>query len=246
MKRSNTSSTRPSALLISARTASSTMELKTSGRCSDSRCASFTCATTSRAFSTVSMKGNVRRRKSIPANWVRSEEPRASTVMPVRSETKKARFRWGMGGRSGRGGELRFPYNYKFPPARHSKRTPMANRYVLPLETLRMADVPKVGGKNASLGELISQLAASGVRVPGGFATTAPAFNDFLAHNKLADRINQALARIDVDDVGALAKAGAQIRRDVEAAALPPELEKQIRDEYARVASTGAGSAQQN
>jgi pyruvate, water dikinase len=111
----------------------------------------------------------------------------------------------------------------------------MANRYVLPLETLRMADVPTVGGKNASLGELISQLAASGVRVPGGFATTAQAFNDFLAHNKLADRINEALARIDVDDVGALAKAGAEIRRDVEAAALPPELEKQIREEYARV-----------
>src|ERR1700704_2625759 len=115
----------------------------------------------------------------------------------------------------------------------------MANRYVLPLESLRMADVPRVGGKNASLGELISQLAASGVRVPGGFATTAQAFDDFLAHNKLAERINQALAKIDVEDVGALAQAGAEIRRVVEAGTLPAELEKQIREEYARV-SQGA------
>ena len=63
-------------------------------------------------------------------------------------------------------------------------------RYVLPLETLRMTDVALVGGKNASLGELISQLAATGVRVPGGFATTAQAFDDFLAHNGLAERID--------------------------------------------------------
>src|SRR5260221_8350637 len=115
----------------------------------------------------------------------------------------------------------------------------MANRYVLPLETLRMADVAQVGGKNASLGELISQLAASGVRVPGCFATTAQAFDDFLAHNKLAEGINQALAKIDVEDVGALARAGAQIRRMVEAGTLPPEIDKQVREEYARV-SQGA------
>src|SRR5260221_1567334 len=103
----------------------------------------------------------------------------------------------------------------------------MANRYVLPLVTLRMADVARVGGKNASLGELISQLAASGVRVPGGFATTAGAFDDFLAHNQLAERINQALAKIDVEDVGALAKAGAQIRRMVEAGTPPPQIHQQ-------------------
>jgi pyruvate,water dikinase len=99
-----------------------------------------------------------------------------------------------------------------------------------------MADVARVGGKNASLGELISQLAASGVRVPGGFATTAQAFNDFLAQNQLAEFINATLAKVDVDDVSALAKAGAEIRKRVEAAALPADLEKQIRDEYARVA----------
>ena len=70
----------------------------------------------------------------------------------------------------------------------------MATRYVLPLESLRMTDVASVGGKNASLGELISQLAASGVRVPGGFATTARAFDDFLAHNRLTERIRAELA----------------------------------------------------
>src|SRR5205814_7983695 len=88
----------------------------------------------------------------------------------------------------------------------------MPSRYVVPLESLRMTDVASVGGKNASLGELISQLAASGVRVPGGFATTAQAFEDFLTHNKLRERIQDALAKIDVDDVEALAKAGAAIR----------------------------------
>jgi len=108
-------------------------------------------------------------------------------------------------------------------------------QYVRPLESLRMTDVATVGGKNASLGELISQLAASGVRVPGGFATTAQAFDDFLAHNKLTERIREALAKINVDDVTALAKAGKEIRDWVEKAPLPPELEKQVRDEYARV-----------
>ena len=108
-------------------------------------------------------------------------------------------------------------------------------RYVLPLENLRMNDVGRVGGKNASLGELISQLAASGVRVPGGFATTAEAFNEFLAHGGLTERINSALKSVDVDDVSALSRAGAQIRGWVEAAPLPPALEEEIRSEYERV-----------
>ena len=115
----------------------------------------------------------------------------------------------------------------------------MADRYVLPLESLRMGDVPTVGGKNASLGELISQLAASGVRVPGGFATTAAAFEAFLAHNKLGEGIREALAAVDVDDVAALARAGAKIRAQVEAGALPPEVEKQVREEYARLTQGG-------
>ena len=119
----------------------------------------------------------------------------------------------------------------------------MANRYVLPLETLRMTDVATVGGKNASLGELISQLAASGVRVPGGFATTAQAFDDFVAHNKLGEAIGAILAKVDVDDVTALARAGAEIRAKVENGTFPPELERQVRDEYARVCEGSAGAS---
>ena len=69
-------------------------------------------------------------------------------------------------------------------------------RYVIPFNELRMTDVEQVGGKNASLGEMISQLPAS-VRVPGGFATTAEAYREFLAHNGLADRINAALDALD-------------------------------------------------
>lgn len=70
----------------------------------------------------------------------------------------------------------------------------MAENYVVWFDKLRMTDVEHVGGKNASLGEMISQLASSGVRVPGGFATTAQAYRDFLAHNGLSDRINEMLA----------------------------------------------------
>jgi pyruvate,water dikinase len=119
----------------------------------------------------------------------------------------------------------------------------MATRYVQPLQELRMTDVATVGGKNASLGELISQLAASGVRVPGGFATTAQAFDDFLAHNRLTAQIDAALAKVNVDDVAALARAGAEIRALVEKAALPPELERQIRAAYEGIASGDANAS---
>jgi pyruvate,water dikinase len=119
----------------------------------------------------------------------------------------------------------------------------MATRYVQPLQELRMTDVATVGGKNASLGELISQLAASGVRVPGGFATTAQAFVDFLAHNQLTEKIDAALAKVNVDDVAALAKAGAEIRALVEKAALPPELERQVRAAYEGIASGDANAS---
>ena len=76
--------------------------------------------------------------------------------------------------------------------------------WVLPFQELRMTDVDSVGGKNSSLGEMISQLAAAGVRVPGGFATTASAFRAFLDHGGLRDRINQRLDTLNVDDVRAL------------------------------------------
>ena len=83
--------------------------------------------------------------------------------------------------------------------------TPLATALVVPLEHLRMTDVEVVGGKNASLGEMISQLAASGVRVPGGFATTAHAFREFLSHSGLTDKIAARLSDLDTDDVRALA-----------------------------------------
>jgi len=118
-----------------------------------------------------------------------------------------------------------------------------ATALVVPFEQLRMTDVEAVGGKNASLGEMISQLAASGVRVPGGFATTAHAFREFLAFDGLADRINAGLAALDTDDVRALAEAGAQIRAWVEAQPFPPALEAAIRAEFAKLTAGNAGAS---
>ncbi len=112
--------------------------------------------------------------------------------------------------------------------------------YVIPLEQLRIGDVEQVGGKNASLGEMISQLAGSGVRVPGGFATTAQAYREFLAHQGLADRINALLSRLDVDDVMALAQAGAQIRQWVVETPFPAALEAAIHEHYKQLVSDGA------
>ena len=106
--------------------------------------------------------------------------------------------------------------------------------WVVPFEHLRMADVEAVGGKNASLGEMISQL-PGGVKVPGGFATTAFAFREFLKHQDLAGRISQRLVALDVEDVRALAKAGAEIRAMVEGQPFPAELEEQIRLAFAQL-----------
>jgi pyruvate,water dikinase len=114
--------------------------------------------------------------------------------------------------------------------------THLATALVARLEHLRMTDVEAVGGKNASLGEMISQLSESGVRVPGGFATTAHAFRLFLAEGGLARRIAERLVRLDTDDVRALAEAGAEIRGWVEQQPFPPALEEAIRSEYERLA----------
>jgi pyruvate, water dikinase len=111
----------------------------------------------------------------------------------------------------------------------------LATALVAAFEQLRMTDVETVGGKNASLGEMISQLAASGVRVPGGFATTAHAFRQFLSNGGLTDKINARLATLDTEDVRALAEAGAEIRGWVEAAPFPADLEAAIRTEFARL-----------
>ncbi|MGO4151716.1 phosphoenolpyruvate synthase [Cupriavidus sp. YAF13] len=106
--------------------------------------------------------------------------------------------------------------------------------YLLPFEQLRKEDVETVGGKNSSLGEMISQLAEAGVRVPGGFATTSLAFRDFLAYSNLTQRISDRLKALNVDDVKALAEAGAEIRNWVVEAPFQPRLEKEIREFYAR------------
>ncbi|HTJ04657.1 MAG TPA: phosphoenolpyruvate synthase, partial [Caldimonas sp.] len=120
--------------------------------------------------------------------------------------------------------------------------TPLATAFVAPFDTLRMTDVEAVGGKNASLGEMISQLSESGVRVPGGFATTAHAFRTFLAADGLASRIASRLASLDVDDVRALADAGAEIRRWIEAQPLPPAFEADVRREFARLVAAAPGA----
>ena len=113
----------------------------------------------------------------------------------------------------------------------------LASALVARFETLRMTDVEAVGGKNASLGEMIGQLAQKGVRVPGGFATTAHAFRTFLRAGNLAGRIADRLATLDADDVKALAAAGAEIRGWILATPFPPELEAAIRSEFAALAS---------
>ena len=108
----------------------------------------------------------------------------------------------------------------------------LATALVIPFEHLRMTDVEVVGGKNASLGEMISQLAASHVRVPGGFATTAHAFRQFLDEGGLTQRIADRLAPLDTDDVVALAQAGAEIRQWVLDAPFPQALELAIREHF--------------
>ncbi|MBB5018751.1 pyruvate,water dikinase [Chitinivorax tropicus] len=108
----------------------------------------------------------------------------------------------------------------------------MAENYVIWFEKLRMTDVDKVGGKNASLGEMISQLAESGVRVPGGFATTAQAYRDFLQHEGLAQRIEDAVSTLNVDDVATLAKVGAQVRQWIVDTPFPAKLEEEITAAY--------------
>ena len=105
-------------------------------------------------------------------------------------------------------------------------------RYVFPFSQLRMTDVDRVGGKNASLGELLSQLTSAGIRVPDGFATTAEAFRLFIKEGGLEERIAKRLETLDVDDVKALAQAGAEIRGWIESAPFPAELEKEIREFY--------------
>ena len=108
----------------------------------------------------------------------------------------------------------------------------MATPTVLWFKQLGMHDVELVGGKNSSLGEMIQHLTKLGVSVPDGFATTAEAYREFLAHEGLADRINAQLDALDVDDVVKLAKVGKNIREAVMQAPFPKALEAEIRTAY--------------
>ncbi|AIG02208.1 phosphoenolpyruvate synthase [Pseudomonas fluorescens] len=109
--------------------------------------------------------------------------------------------------------------------------------YVVSLDKLGVHDVEHVGGKNASLGEMISNLAGAGVSVPGGFATTAQAYRDFLELSGLNDQIHAALDVLDVDDVNALAKTGAQIRQWIMEAEFPEKLNAEIRTAFATLSA---------
>ena len=105
--------------------------------------------------------------------------------------------------------------------------------YVIWLDSLNREDTARVGGKNASLGEMIGGLARSGVRVPGGFATLASAYEEFLDANGLRDRIRAAMDGLDVDDTPNLSRVGAEIRCWIRDAALPPGLEEAVGRAYA-------------
>jgi len=115
--------------------------------------------------------------------------------------------------------------------------------YTLPFDKLGRHDVGEVGGKNSSLGEMIANLAALGVSVPDGFATTADAYRDFLAHGGLADRIAAELASLDVDDVARLAITGARIRDWILSTPFPARLQQEIEAGYDRMCDGRAGVA---
>lgn len=114
--------------------------------------------------------------------------------------------------------------------------------YVIAFSKLRMSDVEIVGGKNASLGEMISNLSGSGVRVPDGFATTAKAFKDFLAYNNLDEIINNELKSLNPDDLNALAKSGEKIRNLITKASFQPLFLEQIKKFYKELDSDGLGT----
>ena len=113
---------------------------------------------------------------------------------------------------------------------------------VLWLDALRLSDLAKVGGKNSSLGEMIGNLAKLGVSVPGGFATTAQAFQHFIAQSGLADRIQQRLATLDVEDVAALNAAGAEIRQWVIDTPLIADFDVAVREAYAELCRRAGGT----
>lgn len=113
--------------------------------------------------------------------------------------------------------------------------------YIVPLDQIGMDDLGQVGGKNASLGEMIRHLSASGVKVPGGFATTVDAFREFLEHGDLGAKIQTRLESLNVEDVTALSQAGEEIRAWVADTPLPPALDAAIEQSYAEMSAAGQG-----
>src|SRR5271167_1417041 len=113
-----------------------------------------------------------------------------------------------------------------------SDKRRVMNPYIIPFENLKNEDVELVGGKNASIGEMISGLAGLGVSVPGGFATTAQAYRDYLAQGGLDERIQETLAALNVDDVKALARVGEQIRGWVLGTHFPRRLQQEVESAY--------------
>src|SRR5262245_40349796 len=110
------------------------------------------------------------------------------------------------------------------------------------LKDLRLKDLAEVGGKNASLGEMISGLSAAGIRVPGGFATTAAAFREFIAQDGLEKRIEERLRTLDTADVQALAAAGKALRDWILDAPFPQALENEIRSYYQQLERQAGGA----
>ena len=169
------------------------------------------------------------RTRRMHARRLRTPLARSQRVEAARGLDDSARRRAAGSGSTGFSPSRSFPMS----------STHLATALVVPFEHLRMTDVEAVGGKNASLGEMISQLAASGVRVPGGFATTAHAFREFLrARRPGRAHRRSASPTLDTDDVRALAAAGAEIRGWIEDAPFPPALEEEIRAAYRALAAT--------
>ena len=109
------------------------------------------------------------------------------------------------------------------------------NPYIIPFEKLKSSDVEVVGGKNASLGEMISRLSGMGVSVPGGFATTSYAYRDFLAQDGLDERIRVILSTLDVDDVDRLASVGKQIRGWMLATPFSARLQNEVLESWRKM-----------
>ncbi|TPW12777.1 MAG: pyruvate water dikinase, partial [Halothiobacillaceae bacterium] len=109
-------------------------------------------------------------------------------------------------------------------------------RYIRHFKELGINDIPLVGGKNASLGEMYRELSQAGIKVPNGFATTAEAYRYYLEHNHLKEKITQALAALDVSDVDALNRTGAQIRQWLNHGEIPADLAAEICAAYAAMA----------